>query len=144
MIQFESLFFLSMLTRVATKNLQRFSERLIKESIIKGEGQFKNLILRGRCLGLLKPNVLCFIYVVFGFNRKNLSQRGRAINLASLNKNLLLKGHCPRRIFEDLRCNSDAHLYDDDDRGDDDEDDGDDRRKGDDQHLFKVAKYFSD
>ena len=28
------------------------------------------------------------------------------MNLASLDKNLLLRGHCPRRIFEDLRCNS--------------------------------------
>ena len=31
---------------------------------------------------------------------------GRAINLASLNKNLLLRGHCSGRIFEDLHCNS--------------------------------------
>ena len=52
----------------------------------------------------------------FGFNRKNLSLRGglakeaiiegRAINLTSLNKNLLLRGRCLGRIFEDLRCNS--------------------------------------
>ena len=51
-----------------------------------------------------------------GFNRKNLSLggvlakesiiEGRAINLASLDKNLLLRGNCSRRIFEDLRCNS--------------------------------------
>jgi len=31
---------------------------------------------------------------------------GRAIDLALLDKNLLLRGHCQRRIFEDLRCNS--------------------------------------
>ena len=31
---------------------------------------------------------------------------GRALNLALLDKNLLLLGHCPGRIFEDLRCNS--------------------------------------
>ena len=31
---------------------------------------------------------------------------GRAINLALLDKNLLLRDHCPRRIFKDLRCNS--------------------------------------
>ena len=32
---------------------------------------------------------------------------GRAINLALLDKNLLIRGHCPGRIFEDLHCNSD-------------------------------------
>ena len=31
---------------------------------------------------------------------------GRAINLTLLDKNLSLRGHCPIRIFEDLRCNS--------------------------------------
>ena len=30
----------------------------------------------------------------------------RAINLASLDKNLLLRGRCLGRIFEDLHCNS--------------------------------------
>ena len=29
-----------------------------------------------------------------------------SIDLVSLTKNLLLRGHCPGRIFEDLRCNS--------------------------------------
>ena len=43
---------------------------------------------------------------LLGFNRKNLSLRGRAINLALLDKNLLLRGHCTGRIFKDLRCNS--------------------------------------
>jgi len=56
------------------------------------------------------------IHKTFGFIRKNLSLRGsaskriiiegRAIDLALLDKNLLLRGHCQRRIFEDLRCNS--------------------------------------
>ena len=56
------------------------------------------------------------IHKTFGFNRKNLSLggvlakesiiEGRAINLASLDKNLLLRGNCSRRFFEDLRCNS--------------------------------------
>ena len=36
---------------------------------------------------------------------------GRAINLASLDKNLLLRGHCPGRIFEDLRLNSDPDIH---------------------------------
>ena len=31
---------------------------------------------------------------------------GRAINLAMLDKNILLKGHCPERIFKDLGGNS--------------------------------------
>ena len=41
------------LTRVATKILRRLLVGLV-ESIIKGEGCFKNCLLNGRCLGLLK------------------------------------------------------------------------------------------
>ena len=63
------------------KNLRRFSERLIKESIIKREVLAKESIIEGR-----------------------------AINLALLDKNLLLKGHCPGRIFEDIRSNSAINL----------------------------------
>ena len=49
----------SLKIRVATKYLRRFLVGLVKESLIKGEGKFKNLMLRGHCLGQLKPNVLC-------------------------------------------------------------------------------------
>ena len=60
----------------------------------------------------MKPNVLWSlvsigrIYPWGGVLAKESIIVGRAINLVSLNKNLLLWGHCPRRIFEDLRCNS--------------------------------------
>ena len=45
--------------RVATKILRKFLVGLVKESIVEGEGLFKNLLLRGLCLGLFKPNVFC-------------------------------------------------------------------------------------
>ena len=38
-------------------------------------------------------------------------REGRAINLASLDKNLLLRGQCSGRIFEVLRCNSDLFTH---------------------------------
>ena len=45
--------------RVATKILRKFLVGLVKESIVEGEGLFKNLLLRGLCSGLFKPNVFC-------------------------------------------------------------------------------------
>ena len=53
--------------------------------------------------GALSGPIETKCFISFGFNRKNLFLRGRAINLALLDKNLLLRGHCPGRIFEDLR-----------------------------------------
>ena len=45
-------------SRVATKILRRFSVGLVKESIIKGR-TLTSIYAERRCLGLLKPNVLC-------------------------------------------------------------------------------------
>ena len=59
---------------------------------------FKNLWLRRSCLGLLKPSdyvCQCVRSMVITdqlwFNRKNLFFRVRAMNLASLDDNLLLR-----------------------------------------------------
>ena len=64
--------------------------------MLKGEGQFKNLMLRGHCLCLLKPNVLCMsmcqIYVHYRF--ACFQQEESFI-----------------KIFEDLCCNSGLQYF---------------------------------
>ena len=55
--------------------------------------------------------VICLVEFIFYINGsrgscKETIIKGRAINLDLLDKNLLLRGHCLGRIFEDLRCNS--------------------------------------
>ena len=73
--------------RVATKNLQRFSERLIKESIIKGGGLVEESNIEGALSGPIEIKCLMYVNVldlwslqislVKFFHWKNLSLRGR-------------------------------------------------------------------